>query len=1096
MFRSSVRGVHTAVGIGRVMMMKPSLGNISTPYLLAIFGGALSSILGTAVLIGWYSHNVTLIQVSAAFVPMQYNTALGFLLSGLGLLVITGGSRGAGMACGIFVMLIGLLTLAEYILGIDLGIDQLLMKHYITVKTSHPGRMAPNTALCFSLTGAALAVLGTTVKIWKPSMIIGILGSLILGLGIVALAGYAVNLETAYGWGELTRMAVHTAGGFVFLGMAITSLAWHWNISGPSGLPSWFSASVGIGAATIMISLWLALESHEAKLMEIYGPSGDHSFIHDALLVVGIVLAVALYLAAYLAQAARNREKAVEAANRRLATEIDERKMAEEALHESEEHIRQVVETVPDILYTASAQDFSATYISPAIEHLLGFTPEQWLANPESWVKQIHDEDREQVLTTAREAYEKEEDFILKYRMWHKNGKIFRWFEDRASWECDSEGNTVALQGIMTDITARKEAEQKIAKVNRARVAISTCNETLVRATDEVQLLQNICHIVVEQGGYRMAWVGYAEHDEDQTVRPVAWAGHEDGFLNSIIFSWADDDWGASPVGVAICSSETKIVTDINKDWNCTKCRDEAAKRGYASAIALPMREDAAPFGALIIYSGERDDFDDEEKVLLQELADDLAYGVTALRTRDKRLKAEKEVAYLAFHDSLTGLPNRAMLMQSLDFVLAQADRDNRSVAILFIDLDQFKLVNDSLGHEAGDELLCKVAERLSKMLRKSDIVARQGGDEFIIMLPDSGTHEWTERAISPERKFGLEAGMVAQKIITVINKPYQIQGHETYVGASIGISLFPDDAKDVHTLLQHADSAMYYVKEQGRGDYRFYSHELSERQQQRLSMETRLHKAVQAKEFELYYQPIIDLIHGKIVGAEALIRWPQQDGVMLMPDEFLPVAENSGLIISIGHWAAEEACRQLRLWQDKGQEHYLAINLSVRQFWQNDLVTKIMEIVEAAGIRRSLLQLEITESAMMTDPLRMESIMRDFDAHGFKISLDDFGTGYSSLSRLTQLPIHTLKIDKSFVDGVPHSTDAKAIVTTIIELAENLGIDCLAEGVETVEQWHYLRELGCKYGQGYYFSRPVPVSDFNEMLERNQCWQSHQSLP
>ncbi|MCK4950601.1 MAG: EAL domain-containing protein, partial [Gammaproteobacteria bacterium] len=635
----------------------------------------------------------------------------------------------------------------------------------------------------------------------------------------------------------------------------------------------------------------------------------------------------------------------------------------------------------------------------------------------------------------------------------------------------------------------RKKAEQKIAKVNRARVAISTCNETLVRATDEVQLLQNICHIVVEQGGYRMAWVGYAEHDEDQTVCPVAWAGHEDGFLNSIIFSWADDDWDAYPVGVAICSSETKIVADINKDWNCTKCRDEAAKRGYASVIALPLLEDAAPFGALMIYSGECDDFDDEEIVLLQELADDLAYGVTALRTRDKRLKAEKEVAYLAFHDSLTGLPNRAMLMQSLDFVLAQADRDNRSVAILFIDLDQFKLVNDSLGHEAGDELLCRVAERLSKILRKSDIVARQGGDEFIVMLPDSGTHEGAKRTIAPGRNFGLEAGGVAQKIITTINEPYQIQGHETYVGASVGISLFPDDAKDVHTLLQHADSAMYYVKEQGRGDYHFYSHDLSERQQQRLSLETRLHKAIQMNELELYYQPIIDLKQGKIVGAEALIRWLPPDGVMVMPDEFIPVAEDSGMIVPIGHWMIGEACRQLRTWQDKGWEHHLAINLSVRQFWQNDLVTKIMEMVEATGIRHSLLQLEVTESALMTDPSRMESIMRDFDAHGFKISLDDFGTGYSSLSRLMQLPIHTLKIDKSFVDGVPHSADARAIVTTIVELARNLGIVSLAEGIETAEQWHYLRELGCKYGQGYYFSRPVPVSEINEMLERNQSW-------
>jgi diguanylate cyclase (GGDEF)-like protein len=429
------------------------------------------------------------------------------------------------------------------------------------------------------------------------------------------------------------------------------------------------------------------------------------------------------------------------------------------------------------------------------------------------------------------------------------------------------------------------------------------------------------------------------------------------------------------------------------------------------------------------------------------------------------------------------------MLMQSLDFVLAQAERDNRAVAVLFIDLDQFKLVNDSLGHESGDELLRQVAKRLTGILRKNDIVARQGGDEFIVMMTDSANHAENEPHTPAEHAFGLEAGVVAQKIIRTISEPYLINNEETYVGASIGISLFPTDAKDAHTLLQHADSAMYRAKELGRGEYHFYSRDLSIRQQQRLLLETRLHKAIERQEFRLWYQPIVDLNGGNIIGTEALIRWQPADGQMVMPDEFLSVAEDSGMIVSIGHWVAEEACRQLDAWQNRCWPYYLAINLSVRQFWQGDLVERLMEITTAAGIPTGMLELEVTESVMANDPLRMESTIREFDAHGFHMSLDDFGTGYSSLSRLTQLPIHVLKIDKSFVDGLPHSTDAQAIVTTIIELSENLGIRCLAEGVETAEQWNYLRNLGCSYAQGYYFSRPLPATDIENMFESNQHW-------
>jgi diguanylate cyclase (GGDEF)-like protein/PAS domain S-box-containing protein len=759
-------------------------------------------------------------------------------------------------------------------------------------------------------------------------------------------------------------------------------------------------------------------------------------------------------------------------------------------LRDSEKRLRHVINTVPGIIYTATVPDLSSIFVSPALTNILGYTPEEFIDRPELWLNSVHDSDRERVVEEVQNALDSgDRDFVIEYRIWHKDGETLRWVEDRGHISHDVDDQPTVINGLMTDVTEHKLAENKIARIDRAHMTISACNEALVRASDETQLLQDVCRIVVELGGYRMAWVGYAGHDEDKTIRPVAWAGHEDGFLDSVAFSWADPDWGSSTVGVAIWSGEVKHVADITDDSEYETCRVEAAKRGYASIIALPLIENNTPFGVLAIYSSEKNTFNSEEVRLLQELSGDLAYGVTTLRMREKQVKAEKEIAYLAFHDSLTGLPNRAMLMQSLDYVLAQAERDNRSIAILFIDLDQFKLVNDSLGHETGDALLCEVAKRLSSILRKTDIVARQGGDEFIVMMTDSSNRHANQPQFSDEHEFGLEAGVVAEKIITAISQPHLINGNEAYVGASIGISLFPADARDADTLLQHADSAMYRAKELGRGEYHFYSHDLSERQQQRLSLQTRLHKAIEKQEFELRYQPIVDLQNGEIVGSEALIRWQPHDGVMIMPDEFLSVAEDSGMIVSIGHWVAEQASRQLRAWQERGWQHYVAINLSVRQFWERDFVKRFMDMITAAGIAPEVLKLEVTESAMAIDPQRMESILREFDAHGFHMSLDDFGTGYSSLSRLAQLPLHTLKIDKSFTDGIPHNTAAMAIVTTIIELSENMGIHCIAEGIETTEQWTYLRNLGCRYGQGYFFSKPVPVTDLEEMFQSKTHW-------
>jgi diguanylate cyclase (GGDEF)-like protein len=422
------------------------------------------------------------------------------------------------------------------------------------------------------------------------------------------------------------------------------------------------------------------------------------------------------------------------------------------------------------------------------------------------------------------------------------------------------------------------------------------------------------------------------------------------------------------------------------------------------------------------------------------------------------------------------------MIMQSLNQAISLVRRQGGAAAVLFIDLDDFKLVNDTFGHECGDDLLCQTALRIQGATRGTDMVARQGGDEFIVLLVKYG-----ERVVKTE--FVQEATIVAQKILNDLHKPFRINGNETYVMASIGISLFPDDADDTGQLLQHADSAMYRAKELGRGNYQFYSTDLSERQQKKMTLATLLHKAIDQGEFVLYYQPLVDLSTGAMIGVESLIRWERQEGALASPADFLPVAEDTGLILPIGEWVTREACRQIGEWESKGVSLRVAINLSAREMWHSDISSQVLNVINETGVPRELLEVEVTESAMVVDPERMEQSLEHFRANGIAIALDDFGTGYSSLDRLKHLPFNKIKIDKSFVDGIPADEDDMAIVTATVQMARSLGIHSLAEGIETAEQGRFLKSLGCDFGQGYYFCRPVPASEIERLYEQGHHW-------
>ena len=434
--------------------------------------------------------------------------------------------------------------------------------------------------------------------------------------------------------------------------------------------------------------------------------------------------------------------------------------------------------------------------------------------------------------------------------------------------------------------------------------------------------------------------------------------------------------------------------------------------------------------------------------------------------------EAESQLNYLAYYDNLTGLPNRRLFADRLQQAMKDADRKERLVGVLYIDLDRFKNINDSLGHEAGDILLKEAAERLKGCVRANDTVSRMGGDEFTLVLPDM-VHAHN-------------AMNVAENIMESFSQPFHIDNISLFVTASIGITLYPLDDNDVDGLLKNADAAMYHAKDAGRNNFQFYSAEMTARAEERLQLENDLRQALAHNEFELYYQPQVNISDGNIVGMEALIRWHHPQHGLLAPDRFINVAEESGLIAPIGEWVLREACRQNQVLLASGlQPIRVAVNLSARQFRAPNLVETVNQALKDTGLDPALLELEITESMLMSDIERVTRMLEELSATGITISIDDFGTGYSSLSYLKRFPISALKIDRSFIRDIPDNQDDIAITQAVISMAKGLGIKTVAEGVETREQLDFLKLYKCDLMQGYYFSKPVAYNEIVNLLRK-----------
>jgi len=433
---------------------------------------------------------------------------------------------------------------------------------------------------------------------------------------------------------------------------------------------------------------------------------------------------------------------------------------------------------------------------------------------------------------------------------------------------------------------------------------------------------------------------------------------------------------------------------------------------------------------------------------------------------------AEEKIQYLATHDSLTGLPNRLMVAQLLNHSIQSAKRNKRKLAIFFIDLDRFKIINDTKGHEAGDQLLQEIAARYKRTLRTADVVSRQGGDEFVILIEDF------------DKLSDLE--LVANNILAITYKPVVLLGDECRVTASIGISLYPQDGEDEQLLMKHADTAMYYAKEEGKNNFQFYSKDIQSRTTERLSIETNLRYALERNEFSLQYQAKVDFKTGIITGVEALLRWQNPHLGSVTPTQFIPVAEETGIIVSIGKWVLKTACAQNVAWQNQGLSAVcMAVNLSLRQLSDNNLVDDIKAALNDSGMAPNLLELEITENMIMSNPVKMMDVLVRIKSLGVRLAIDDFGTRYSSLAQIKHFPIDTLKIDRSFIRNVPGNTEDNAITHAIIAMGENLGLTIVAEGVETIEQMNYLKDQSCNEMQGYYFSRPIVPEQFADLLRK-----------
>jgi len=627
----------------------------------------------------------------------------------------------------------------------------------------------------------------------------------------------------------------------------------------------------------------------------------------------------------------------------------------------------------------------------------------------------IHPDDRIWVRETIAVSLAEHQPFDIEYRIVRADGGM-RWVWDRGTGVANANAEVVAIEGLVHDITERKQAHQALCDAEqRYRGLFDNAIEGVFRSTVEGEYLDA-----------NPALAGIYGYENPATL------------MQSV-----------RNIGSQLYVEPARRVEFMRI------MRERGEVSGFESQIYCRN-------GQIIwISENARAIRDETGKVLLYE-------GTVEDITERKHY--ERRLEWQATHDALTGLANRSLMQDRLDLAINRAGEDGGHVAVLFIDLDRFKLINDTLGHQVGDELLQIVAKRLQRCTRGSDTVARLGGDEFVLILnaPPGGD----------------PTGRTLELLMQAVSDPCNVGGREYNLTCSIGVALYPDDGLDAETLLKHADTALYRAKDSGRNNVQFFTRELTAQLAQRLELEGKLRRALELQQFELYFQPRVDLASGRMVGAEALLRWNLPGEGVVLPSRFIPLAEETGLIVSLGSWVLRAACRQLRAWQDEGLDPgAVSVNVSAQQFQSGELPALVAQVLAETGIVPSSLELEITESVLMQDASRFLEMINQIKRQGVRISIDDFGTGYSSLAYLRRFPVDHLKIDRSFVADMAHSEDDATIVRSIIALGHALGLQVVAEGVESAEQLQLLRASECDEVQGYHLGRPGPADEHRQRL-------------
>lgn len=777
---------------------------------------------------------------------------------------------------------------------------------------------------------------------------------------------------------------------------------------------------------------------------------------------------LALILAARLAQLYENAMfyDVIQRHAAHLQLEVAERKQAEKALAASEQRFRQIAENIRDVIFLIDPVNSQTLYVNPNFEKVFGRSRDDVYADPKTWVDAVHPDDRVRIEAQFREQAG---GINQSFRIVQPGGAV-RWIRARGFPIEDAAGKPYRIAGIAEDITESQLQQEKIARLSRIYAVLSGINSTIVRVHDRNELFREACRIGVELGGFPLVWLGILDRTAMQ-VKPIASQGSTREFIEFVAdrLFVADGMPGASGVvGRAIRDKKPMIVNDVDNEPSADPLQTERSKLGIRSQAVMPLVVSGEVAGVLALYAAEAGFFDEEEMKLLTELSGDIAFALDHI---DK----EERLHYLAYYDSLTGLANRTLFHERLDQNIQTAEHEQHKLALLLLDIEHFKAINDTLGRHAGDDLLKQIAGRIARCEGESKRIARVGADQFVTICADVKTEEAMARKV--EEKFAEWFG-----------QPFRLADTALRISGKVGVAIYPDDGTDADTLFRNAEAALKKAKIAGE-KYLFYTQQMNERAAERLALESKLRQALEKEEFVLHYQPKEDLRSGRIVGVEALIRWASPEFGLVSPQDFIPMMEETGLILGAGAWALRRAALDYERWLEQGvAAPRIAVNVSPIQLRRRDFVEVVRRSI-AGGATPPGIDLEITEGLIMEDIQGNVEKLRAVRDIGINIAIDDFGTGYSSLAYLAKLPVQTLKIDRSFIVSMLEDPDSMALVSMIITLAHALRLTVVAEGVDSPEHAKILRLLRCDQMQGHLVGKPVPWEDITALLasRRNQ---------